>query len=439
MTATLPGTGFAVDRLDNGLRVLSAQRPGDTMCAMLFVTAGSRYERRENSGVAHMLEHLFFSGTPRRPSLRVIAGEIDGWGCRFNALTDQEYTAYYIHGAAGYTEPAVELIADLIHHAVLPPADIERERQVIFTELRTRQDNQRQRSRQLANLALYGDAPMGWDTVGFPDVLERLDRDALMAFRAGLYQPARMILSVAGPVPHERVLSLAQRHFSADPGGGVAVPEPEPAGYAPPTNIAAHRDSRLAHLWLSAPGPAYADPERDMMAARLMNAVLGTSMSSRLFTSVREQKGLCYSIRSTLDPCSDVGAFLVATGVAPGKAARLVESVVEEMVRLAEDGPTEAEMAKARAIVKGTSALDREDAAALARLSAFELMHRGFVRTRAERDALADALDPAEVTTAAKRHLNPAHLHCGVVGPPEVVANLAAADCLPSHEWRVVE
>lgn len=441
MTATLPGTSFQVSRLDNGLRVLTAARAGDTMCAMLFVTAGSRYERRESSGVAHMLEHLFFSGTPRRPTLQVIASEIDSWGCRFNALTDQEYTAYYIHGAAGYAGRALELIADLIQDAVLPPADIERERQVILAELRARQDNQRQVARQLANRALYGDTPMGWETVGFPDVLQRLDREQLMAFRSALYQPPRMIVTVAGPAPHEQVVELAQRHFGTLSTGShsdTGPATPEPAGYVPPVNVATARDSRLAHLYLASPGPSYAQPEREMMAARLMNAVFGSSMSSRLFTSVRERQGLCYSIRSTVDPCSDVGAFLVATGVTPGKATALIASVSAEMAQLTEDGPTPAELAKARAIVKGTSALDREDAAALARLSAFELMHRGFVRDRDERNELADAVTADEVVAAARRHLAPSALRCALAGPADLVPTLVAAQCLPSSEWTVV-
>lgn len=437
MTATLPGTGFSISTLDNGLRVLTAARPGDTMCVMLFVTAGSRYENRETSGVAHMLEHLFFSGTPRRPTQRAIATEIDSWGCRFNALTDQEYTAYYIHGAATYAERALELVADLIQHAVLPPADIERERQVIFAELRARQDNQRQVARQMANLALYGDAPMGWETVGFPDVLQRLDRDDLMAFRGALYQPQRMIVSVAGPMPHEDVVELAERYFDAL-GDGTGLADPEPASYAAPTNVATTRDSRLAHLYLVGPGPAYAQPEREMMAARLMNAVFGSSMSSRLFASVREQQALCYSIRSTVDPCADVGAFLVATGVSPGKAAQLIGSVSVEMTRLSGDGPTPPEMAKARAIVKGTSALDREDAAALARLSAFELMHRGYVRDRSERNELADSISTDEVAAAARRYLDPAAIRCALAGPADLVPQLVDANCLASSEWTVV-
>lgn len=446
MTSTLPGTGFDVERLGNGLRVVTAERAGDTMCAMLFVTIGSRHERRENSGAAHMLEHLFFSGTPRRPSLRAIAGEIDSWGCRFNAFTEREYTAYYIHGAAEYTARAVELLADLIHQAVLPPADIERERQVIFAELRSRQDNQRQVVRQLASLALFGDTPMGWEIVGFPDVLARLSRDQLMEFRAALYQPPRMILSVSGPCPAVEVRALAERHFGAAPPAGpgngaspVGGFGPEPARYEPPVNLARPRESRLAHLYLAGPGPSYADSEPEMMRARMMNAVLGSSMSSRLFSSVREEKGLCYAIRSTLDPYSDTGAFLVATGVVPGKAARLVEAVLAETNRLAEEGPSEAELAKARAIVKGTSALDREDAVALAKLSAFELMQRGFVRSRAERDSFADAVGIDELTEAARRYLDPANLRCAVVGPAETVSHLTDAGCLASDQWRLLE
>lgn len=439
MTSTAALTGAMVTRFPNGLRVLTAPRPSDTMCVMLFVTAGSRYESREISGAAHMLEHLFFSGTERRPSMRTISSEIDSWGCRFNAITDKEYTAYYIHGATEHVERAVELVADLIHNAVLPPDDIERERKVIFAELRSREDSQRQVSRNLANLALYGDTPMGWETVGFPDVLNRLGREDLMLFRTALYQPRRMILSVAGPVDHDTFTALAEHHFAGEHEGADTYDGPAPATYAPPGNITTDRASRQAHLWLVTPGPSYAQPEREMMAARLMNSVFGSSMSSRLFTSVRERQGLCYAIRSTLDPAAEVGAFLVATSVAPANAGLLVKSVNDEMTRLAAEGPTNAELAKARAIVKGTSVLEREDTAAVARLSAFELMQRGKVSSREDRDVLADSITFDEVVEAARRYLDPTAIRCAMAGPRAAVTALTDAGCLPSSEWITVE
>lgn len=438
MTIVATPTTPEISRFTNGFRAVTVPRTSDTMCAMIFVTAGSRFERRDNSGVAHMLEHLFFSGTERRPSLRAIASEIDSWGCRFNAITDREFTAYYIHGAVTYVEPAMRLLADLIHNAVLPAEDIERERKVIFAELRAREDNQRQLSRNLASIALYGDTPMGWDTVGFPDVLTALDRDDLARFRTELYRPDRMILSVVGPADHNPVAELAEQLFgSATP--RTTVKRTPPAGeYAPPRNIVAERASRQAHLWLIAPGPSYLCTEREMMAARLMNSVFGSSMSSRLFTSVREQQGLCYAIRSTLDPAAEVGAYLVATSVAPDNAGRLVSSVAEQMRLMAKNGPTEEELATAKAIVKGTSVLEREDAAVLARLSGFELMQRAKVSSRADRDALTDAITMDEVVYAARRYLDPASVRCAVVGPAGAVRVLNDAGCLPSSEWTTV-
>jgi predicted Zn-dependent peptidase len=425
-----------VHMLPDGMRVLTAPHFTGTMCATLFVTVGARHETRETSGVAHLLEHLFFSGTPRWPSQRAIATEIDSWGCRFNAMTDQEYTAYYVYGAAEHLPAAIEMLADLIRNAVLPAADLERERLVVLAELRARQDDQRQVSRHLANRALYGDTPMGWETVGFPDVLTRLDRDTLARFRAARYQPPQMILSVAGPVAAAEVADLAWRHFGAGPGTpGEAVEAPEPASYVPPVNLATRRDSRLAHLWLVGPGPSYASPARDMTAARMMNAIVGSSMSSRLFTAVRERQGLCYGIRSTLDPVSDAGAFLVATSVAPARAGRLVASVLDELERFAGEGPDRAELAKARAIVKSSFVLEREDVATLSRLSALDLARRGAVRGRVEHDALVDDITAAEVLDAARRYLDPAALRCALAGPDEALTDITAAGRLPESGW----
>ncbi len=428
--------------LDNGFRVVTVPGGYGSMCAMLFVAAGSRHESRSTSGAAHLLEHLFFSGTPRWPSMRAIAAEIDGWGCRFNALTDKEYTAYFIHGPTERAGDAVAMLAELIHNATLPAGDLERERRVVLAELRTGEDNPRVYCRRLANRALYGDTPMGWDSVGSPEVIRSLGRDDLLAFRTELYVPGQMMLALAGGTDHASNCAAAKEHFLA--GDGHQPRRPAAVAYAPLEHVVAHRDIRQSHLCLTIPGPTYRHSEREMFTARFVNTVLGSSMSSRLFTSVRERQGLCYSIRSTLDPASDVGAFVIFTSTEPAKSDQVTGSIVAEMERLAADGPTDAELRKARAITKGTHLLEREDSSVLARLSAFELMQRGRISTREEKFAIVDDISAEEVTAAARHWLVPGELRCALVGPAaaekvlQAEGSRRAGGSLPAAPWREV-
>ena len=148
-----------ISRLENGLTVLTVPGGTGSMSAMLFVGAGSRYETREVAGTAHFLEHLFFKGTPRRPTTLQIATEIDSLGCRFNAFTSEEYTAYFVKGAGEYAGAAVDVIADMLKNALIPAEEVERERGVVLEEMKMYEDNPQAKVQELIGRAIYGDTP----------------------------------------------------------------------------------------------------------------------------------------------------------------------------------------------------------------------------------------------------------------------------------------
>src|SRR6202165_2420593 len=170
-----------ISRLANGLTVLPVPGGTGSKTAMLVVGAGARYETREVSGTAHFLEHLFFKGTPRRPTTLQIATEIDGLGCRFNAFTAEEYTAYYVKGAAEYAERAVDVSADMLKNALIPPEEVERERGVVLEEMKMYEDTPQAKVQELISEAIYGHTPLGWGIIGFPEVIKSVSRDEIVA------------------------------------------------------------------------------------------------------------------------------------------------------------------------------------------------------------------------------------------------------------------
>jgi predicted Zn-dependent peptidase len=423
--------------LPNGLRVLTVPGGRGSMTVMLFVTAGSRYETRDTAGVAHMLEHLFWSGTEQRPSARAISAEIDSLGCRFNAQTEKEWTNYYIQGAEEFTANAITIIADLIKNAVMPAAEVERERRVVLAELRAAQDNPRSRMRALINTAVYGDTPMGWETGGAPDVIMALRRAAIMEFRTRLYGAGRLILVVAGNPDHDQHVTLAVESLGDVPPGGSSW-EPAPAARTRPVNLVAHRDIKLCNLCIALPGPSYLNSDREMLVARMMNSILGVSMSSRLMSSLRERQGLCYSIQSFLDPFTETGSLIAFASTDPRNAGQVVSSIMDELHGLADQGPTASEVRKAAAMTKGTFVLEREDSGSLARFSGFELMHRGNVATREEKFEVIESISAQEVTAAARRYLSSADVRMAVVGPPGTEDFIAGSGRDFAADWEVV-
>jgi len=397
------------------------------MTAMLFVGAGSRYETREVSGTAHFLEHLFFKGTPRRPTTLEIATEIDGMGCRFNAFTSQEYTAYFVKGAAEYTASAVDVIADMLKHALIPPEEVERERGVVLEEMKMYEDNPQAKVHDLIGRAMFGDTPLGWNIVGFPEVISSVTRDEIMAYRKRFYAPGRMTLVIAGNVNHATTMRLAEEHFSElEP---QALDAPQPGEFAPVGSQQQGRDIQQANICLALPAVSHSSPLEEVVATRMMTSILGGSMSSRLFISVRERQGLCYTVSSSLDMAADIGALVVFTGTDPGNAAKAVSSIIAEMELLADKGIDDKELEKGRAMLKGRYVLDREDSMAQAYLAAAELLYRGRVIPREEQFALIDAVTRDDIQAAARRYLDAGALRAALVGPK----GLDIRDVLAGH------
>jgi predicted Zn-dependent peptidase len=386
------------------------------MSAMLFVGAGSRYEAREEAGIAHFLEHLFFEGTPRRPTTLEIATEIDSLGARFNAFTSEEYTAYFVKGAADYTENAVDVIADMLKHSLIPPDEVERERGVVLEEMKMYEDNPQAKVHQLIGKAIYGDTPLGWGVIGFPEVISSVSRDQVAAYRERFYAPSRMTLVLAGNASHALNLELAEKYFGdLAPRDTVTAPQGQ---FGPIGGEQVERDIQQANICLALPGLSHADPMEEVVAARVMSAILGGSMSSRLFISVRERQGLCYSVSASLDMAADIGSVIIYTGTDPEKASTAVASIIAELELMAHKGITPEELEKGRAMLKGRYVLDREDSMAMGYLAAAEMLYRGRVVPMEEQFALIDAVTADQVQACAARYLRPAEIRSAVVGPP---------------------
>jgi predicted Zn-dependent peptidase len=404
-----------ISKLDNGLTVLTVPGGTGSMSAMLFVGAGSRYEAREEAGTAHFLEHLFFKGTPRRPTTLQIATEIDSLGARFNAFTSEEYTAYFVKGAADYTEKSVDVIADMLKHALIPPEEVERERGVVLEEMKMYEDNPQAKVQQVIGRAIYGDTPLGWGVIGFPEVISTVSRDQVAAYRERFYAPSRMMLVLAGNVTHEANLALARDYFGEIPPRDTAAAPP--GQFGPIGGEQVERDVQQANVCMALPGLSHADPPQDLVAMRMMTAILGGSMSSRLFISVRERQGLCYTVSASLDMAADIGSIILFVGTDPEKAGTAVASIVTEMELMVRDGITAEELEKGRAMLKGRYVLDREDSMAMGYLAAAELLYRGRILTMEEQFALIDGVTADQIQAMAARFLRPAEIRHAIVGP----------------------
>ena len=345
-----------VTRLTNGVRVLSEPLPDLTSATVgIWVENGSRYERAEQAGISHFLEHLFFKGTARRTAAQ-IAQEIDAVGGVLNAFTGKEYTCYYAKVLREHLPLALDLLADIFTQSTFAAEEIERERSVIVQEISQVEDTPDDYVHELFNLAFWPGHPLSRPIAGTAETVSRLARDDFLRFLEARYRPDRVLIAAAGALGHDDLLAVAERYFGVLAGSATRVDGAPPE---PRAGVSVH-EKRLeqVHLCLGTPGIAQTDAER--YAAHLVNLALGGGMSSRLFQEIRERRGKAYTVYSFLSSYCDAGYTGVYVGTSAEWAREVVEVIRDELGRVTRDGLAPEELLRAKNQMKGSLLLGLE-------------------------------------------------------------------------------
>jgi predicted Zn-dependent peptidase len=343
-------------RLANGVRVLSERLPDLTSTTVgIWVENGSRYERAEQAGISHFLEHLFFKGTARRTAAQ-IAQEIDAVGGVLNAFTGKEYTCYYAKVLREHLPLALDLLADIFTQSTFAAEEIERERSVIVQEISQVEDTPDDYVHELFNLAFWPGHPLSRPIAGTAETVSGLGRDDFLRFLEARYRPDRVLIAAAGALTHDALLAVADRQFGALTGSAAGVDGGPPE---PRAGVSVH-EKRLeqVHLCLGAPGIAQTDADR--YPAHVVNLALGGGMSSRLFQEIRERRGKAYTVYSFLSSYCDAGYTGVYVGTSAEWAREVVEVIRDELARVTRDGLAPDELLRAKNQMKGSLLLGLE-------------------------------------------------------------------------------
>src|SRR6478735_6494807 len=350
---------FERTTLPNGLRVLTATVPqAQSVSCFVMLAAGSRYETRESSGIAHFAEHMFFKGTERRPTAREIAGEVDAIGGEFNAFTGKEYTAYYVKCAAEHRDVALDVIVDMLRNSRFDAEEIEREKGVIIEEMNMYFDTPRDYIGGVYEALLYGDQPLGWDIIGRKETVRGATRETFLGYIDQWYKPERMVVGVAGKL---------DAGLQADVERLLGDLEQAETGTPAPAQFEANGDARVkiytkasdqAHLCLGVPSYPLDHPDR--YALQLLSTTLGTGMSSRLFTEVRERRGLAYYIYAVNHSYTDVGSLVSQAGVDIERIDEAITTISDELKKITDEAVPSDELEKARNVAKGRFVLQTE-------------------------------------------------------------------------------
>ncbi len=375
---------------------------------------GSRYEADEQAGISHFIEHLLFKGTEKRATSKEISEAIEGVGGALNGGTDRELTLYWTKVAQPHFSLALDVLVDMLLNSKLNQTDIEKECQVILEEISMSRDTPSQQVHMLIDELLWPGHPLGRDIAGSRESVTAMTRDMIIEYLKEKYAPANTVVTVAGNIEHEEVVSEIESYLknwdNRQPHPGyLAFEKGENPGL-----LIEKRDTEQAHLCLAFPGLPLLHPQR--FSLDLLNVVLGEGMSSRLFTEVRDNLGLAYSIHSYADHLLDTGSVIVYAGTEPAKLKVAIEAIIEQLSKLREPVP-ENELTKAKELSKGRLLLRMEDTRSVAGWMGGQEILTDDILTVDQVVDIIDAITAEEMAGLAEELIKSDKLRMAVVGP----------------------
>lgn len=406
--------------LSNGTRVMLIPSVGTAAVTLLALyEVGSRYESLKINGASHYIEHMMFKGTERRPNTMAISKDLDAVGAEYNAFTGKDYTGYYIRLQADKFGLAADMIEDMVYHSVYRQADLDSERKVIFEEIRMYEDNPMALVEELLEEQLYRGSSLSRRISGTIGTMTGIKRDDLVRYRDSYYVPSRTVVAVSGLFEEGEVLKLLEEKFGSRPAGKEPKKfqrfDAAKAGYGGVRFNVGRKETEQVQLALGFPAYPYGDPR--MPALNLMSIILGGTMSSRLFLTVREKHGLAYFVRSSINPYQDVGNLTIQAGLAKDRVHQAIGLILKEIDRIRSKDVTEEELTRAKDNLKGRLTLNLEDSSQLADWYAKQELMVKRAETPAEKLAKIFAVTRQDVRRAAADVFRNQRMTLAIVGP----------------------
>ena len=343
--------------LPNGLIILTERMEHIRSVAMgVWIRAGSRHEMPEVNGISHFVEHMVFKGTKSR-SAQKIAREVDAIGGNLDAFTGKETVCFNVKVLDEHVPTALDVLSDLVLNPVFANEDILRERGVILEEIKMDEDNPDYLVHEIFTQNFWKDHPLGKPILGTQATVRTFEQDTLFGYYGQRFVGGNMVFSAAGNLEHDEFVNMVADRFAGLPSGSDSEVQPAPKTSAR-INLRNKKALEQVQLCLGVPSPPLANERR--YTTLLLNTVLGGGMSSRLFQTIREERGLAYSIFSDLSPYRDTGSLCVYAGTSSSKAVNVVELVMKEFSRLKSDALPDDELRRAKDQLKGNIILGLE-------------------------------------------------------------------------------
>jgi predicted Zn-dependent peptidase len=406
---------YRLSHLPNGVRIASVEMPWMRSVSIgVWAGVGGRHETAEQSGISHFMEHLLFKGTKKRTAKR-ITESVEGLGGYLNAFTTEDHTCYYAKAGASHLPELCDVLGDMYLESQFAPTEIEREREVIREEILMYRDHPAQHAQELLTATMWPGHPLGRPLTGTVETIAKLKRPHFMGFRDRHYTGSTTIVTVAGPVYHERVVELLNPIFSRLPKGRAlrftrTRPKDGPAKVSLFT-----QETEQTHVAMGFHAFGRTDERR--YALKLLSVILGENMSSRLFQKLRERHGFCYSVQTSMVTLADTGAIQVYAGLDAGNLEKAVKMILRELENICHKAPSKSELKKAQDYTIGQTFMGLESTSNQIMWMGESLLGYGKILDPSEVERKILSVTPQDIQRVACHCLNRVRLGVAVVGP----------------------
>jgi predicted Zn-dependent peptidase len=410
-----PARNIRRTRLPNGLLVLTESIPHVRSVSMgVWIDSGSRDESLALNGISHFVEHMVFKGTTSR-SAQQFAREADAIGGNLDAFTGKESICFNIKVLDEHIAPALDLLADLVLHPTFTPDDIAREQGVILEEIKMDEDNPDYLVHETFTQNFWKGHSLGRPILGTVKTVSTFNQQTVFDFYAGCFTPRNMVFSAAGHLDHDSFVAQVAEHFSSLAATTAAPPAHTPApSTCPHITLKRKKSLEQVQFCLGVPAPPVDSPQR--YAIYLLNSMLGGGMSSRLFQSIREDKGLAYSIYSETNPFRDTGCLAIYAGTSASKTTEVLQLTLAELTRLKQEPVSAAELKRAKDQLKSNIVLGLESSSSRMSNLARQQMYFGRFFSVDEIVAEVNAIDSATVQDLARQLFRPEAIALTILG-----------------------
>ncbi len=407
-----------IKTLKNGLRIVTVpMKDNPTVTVLVLVGTGSDYEKKEENGISHFLEHMCFKGTTKRPTAMHISHELDELGSEYNAFTDHEMTGYYAKSDAKHFKELMDVVADVYLNSTFPETEIEKEKGVIVEEINMYEDMPQRHVHDIFDEIIYGDTAAGRNIAGTHKTVRSMTRDNFIRYKNNNYVPENTVVVIAGSVDSNLVNKEVGQYFKDFKKS--KVPKKEKSVIVPGLKVLKKtKPTDQVHLMLGV--PAFPRKSEKYKVLHILSAVLGAGMSSRLFHKLREEMGVCYYVGAHGSARHDSGYFAINAGVTTARTGEVIKVLLEECTRLKTELVGEKELKKVKSYLMGNMKLSLESSDDIAIFYGTQMLLKNEIKTLQAKQKEVEAVTPAQIKRLANEIFQDNNIHLALVAPASV-------------------